>query len=377
MTRLTGTTPHEVLLSIKRRLIDVVADGTDSSVYLSSTPEELPPNSSDFMYEISFSGGQMLDAEMAGGGVNTIHVVGEVVVTVHSTVQIDEAGRDDIYLAGEDLGIITRLTQVLRALAIDDLENEAGEQICAQPMRPIDTQVPSHTNRRRGFASVGFSVEFDWDIGARAAEGTGTRLLATTPDLILNLIQNRIVNCVPRANNSSVYLSTVPNILPPNAGDFIYELYLSRGIFDQGEMAGGGIHTLLFQGDVHVTIHSFNQLDETGRDEIFLTDNARGVLPRATEVLNALAIHDLEDSAGNRVLAQPMRPTSFVIPPKEDRRNGFMQLTFSITFDWDMAPMLTPEVTGANELYLFDAGDSPGDRDFLLLEDGVNELQTE
>lgn len=339
MTRLTGTTPDEVLLSIKRRLIDVIADGTDSSVYLSSVPDELPPNAADFMYEVAFSGGQMLDGEMAGGGVNTIHVVGAVAVTVHSTVQIDEAGRDDEYLTSGELGILPRVTQVLRALAVHDLENEGGEQILAEPMRPVDAQVPSHTPRRRGFSSVGFSVEFDWDLGARDAAVTVERLPHTEPDLVLKRIQSRIVNCVPGANDSSVYMSTVPEKLPPNAGEFIYEIYLSRGDFGQGHMAGGGINTVQFSGEVHLTIHSFNQLDETGRDEIFLTDSARGVIPRATAVLNALSIHDLEDTAGRRILSQPMRPTSFVIPPKNPpRQHGFMQLTFAVTFDWDMSP---------------------------------------
>lgn len=379
MDRLTGTTPDEVLLSVKRRLIDVIADGTDSSVYLSSVSSELPPNAADFMYEVAFEGGSFGDAEMAGGGTSTLHVVGSVVVSIHSTVQIDETGRDDSYLASRELGILPRATSVLDALAVHELENELGEWILSEPMRPVDTQVPSHTDRRRGFASVGFSVEFDWDIGVLSDETTGDRLTSSTPDVILESIQCRIANCVAGANDSNVYLSTVPDSLPPNSGEFVYEVYLSRGVFDQDEIAGGGRNAMHCNSDIHITIHSANQMDETGRDETFLTDPDRGVIPKATNVLNALAIHDLEDSLGQRILAHPMRPTSFVIPPKEDRRKGFMQLTFAAAFDWGVSPSTSPKGVPDNtlELFLFDAGDVVNKKNFYLLEDGVNEIQTE
>lgn len=162
--------------------------------------------------------------------------------------------------------------------------------------------------------------------------------IATTPDVILKAIIKRIIAEVDSASDSNVYLSTISMELPPNPAEVMYEIAFSHNFSSwDSEFTGAGNEGLHTQMTLMVTISTVIQVDEVGRDFYFLTHETLGVCKRMTDVLRALSNHDLLDDSGNQILAEPLRLSQGQIPPKDDRRRGFVTLLLECAFDWDLS----------------------------------------
>lgn len=166
------------------------------------------------------------------------------------------------------------------------------------------------------------------------------RAQGTTPDVILRAVIQRLIDAVPQAEEANTYASTISRELPPNPSDVMFEVALAHNFSEwQPEITGAGnegLHTIM---SVMVTISTTIQQDEVGHDLLYLTDTQLGVCHLMTDVLAALSMYDPKDEAGEEILAQPMRPTSGQLPPKDDRSRGYVTLLFEVEFDW-----LLPEV---------------------------------
>lgn len=160
----------------------------------------------------------------------------------------------------------------------------------------------------------------------------------TTPDRILLSSESKLIADVSDANESVVWISTLPDRPEPPPSGHGYEISMTGGVFDEDEIIGGGRDTLhVMNCQLVVTLHSiFSPLDEASRDKEFLTQESVGILRRVTEVMKSFAgtfLYDLD--TGNRITA-PMVPTQYVIPPHTEKPSGYASLHFRLEFDWDL-----------------------------------------
>jgi hypothetical protein len=161
--------------------------------------------------------------------------------------------------------------------------------------------------------------------------------LNTKPEIIIDRIASRLREQIDECNPGNCYFAINPDDLPvPNAAEYVYVVSWFNGNFHPGMFDGGGINQAELNAIFAVTIHSFNQQDEVGRDIQLIADEVYGLAPRATLVLKALAGHDLQDDSGNEILSQPIFPDTFHAE-RYKRPRGSWQLGFHAVFDWDLS----------------------------------------
>lgn len=164
----TTSTPDIILTRAHSRIVAACDSATNDNTYISTTSTELPPNPDEIMYEIGLA--PTLSFEYDGGGHftgagrNAVHVKGQLSVTIHSTLQADEVGRDLQFLTHADRGIIQYMTEILNALTGHELLDESGNELLSQPLRPIQAHIPPKDDRSRGYVTILFDLEFDWYI---------------------------------------------------------------------------------------------------------------------------------------------------------------------------------------------------------------------
>lgn len=161
----------------------------------------------------------------------------------------------------------------------------------------------------------------------------------TTLAAVLERIVARIVaqTLVTEFTDSTCYISLNPDVTPPpNPGDMFCVVSPASGQFNQTMLDGGGNAQARFDTEIVVTVHSITQLDEPGRDKVFLNDASRGVITRLTKVAKVLSCHDLLDGSGNRILSQPLLPSNLELA-HDGRELGSAKMWFSCEFNWDFS----------------------------------------
>jgi hypothetical protein len=164
----------------------------------------------------------------------------------------------------------------------------------------------------------------------------------TTPDVIWPRIVDRLIDQITTATTSTCYLSLDPNRLPsPNPGEFIYVVTPAvSGQFDEGAFDGGGPDMATVRWPVVVTVHSIAMNDESGRDAEFIANATRGIVAKGTEVVKALAGHDLQDeeAPSQDLLAQPIFPDNAALDRDNPQKgSGLIQFGFMVIFDWNLS----------------------------------------
>lgn len=104
-----------------------------------------------------------------GGGEHQATVETNVVITVHSLVQLDSGNRDELALLKANRGALDLLGQIVVSLADHDLLVGAGNDTCLRElMAPQGFSAPSRTNaeghERRVQMSIVWPISFDWKI---------------------------------------------------------------------------------------------------------------------------------------------------------------------------------------------------------------------
>lgn len=167
----------------------------------------------------------------------------------------------------------------------------------------------------------------------------------TTPDVVLDRLVSRLTD--PAATNGqgkpaatgftvdTCFIGTRSPELIPTASDLYATVHLEGGTFDEGHLDGGGRSGGLLNGSLVVTLRSTVVLDDAGRRQAKLTHGDLGLYLAATKVLVNLTAHDLLGANGQRILAQPILPHDFQIPP-DAREVGELSLSFSCLFVWDL-----------------------------------------
>lgn len=156
-------------------------------------------------------------------------------------------------------------------------------------------------------------------------------------DAILSAIVARLIAQVSGCNAATCYLCLNPDAVPsPNPGDFVYVVAPTGGEFDDALFDGGGQNQATVNAGVIVKIHSPVQLDEARHDAQFLTHSTLGVLEKSRLVMKALADWSPADGGANEITRNPLIPANYGITHSQ-RQLGAVELTFHLTYDWDLS----------------------------------------
>lgn len=158
----TSSTLDVILVRVHARIIAACPSATNDNTYISTVSSELPPSSDERMLEIAPSQVWTFEpGHFTGAGRNAVHMIGQISVTIHTTLQADEVGRDLQFLTHSDRGIIILMNEVLNALSDHDLVDASGNELLSHPLRPSQAHIPPRDDRTRGFLTLLFDVEFD------------------------------------------------------------------------------------------------------------------------------------------------------------------------------------------------------------------------
>lgn len=163
------TDQETVLTAVVDRLITQVHAFGDKNCFLTAAPlEEIPENVRDqVVCTVSPTDSQFeMDVHEGAGIFSTIEDAG-VILNVFNAVKLDRVGHDAAALTHESRGLLRLKHEILKALSGHDLKNDAGEQILANVMAPMNSGAPRSYKQKLGLVSdlsVTFSCDFEWDL---------------------------------------------------------------------------------------------------------------------------------------------------------------------------------------------------------------------
>ena len=163
------------------------------------------------------------------------------------------------------------------------------------------------------------------------------------PDLILLAIVDRMIAAGGGYDAASCYMSLDPDVIAPNAGEFVCVVSPTSGNFNSSLIDGGGQAQCGIETGVIVKIHSSVQLDRASEDRLALTDAAVGILERWRLMLKALVCWDplAPEVGGNEQTRNPLIPQTFAI--ERGSRGGpqrsrlAIETAFAVDFDIDLS----------------------------------------
>ncbi|MDE2102945.1 MAG: hypothetical protein KGL39_37220 [Patescibacteria group bacterium] len=138
-------------------------------------------------------------------------------------------------------------------------------------------------------------------------------------------------------DSESAFVSLDPDGLELSAapGQFIYVIFPSGGTFDDTLIDGGGNFQATVYATIAIRIYSFVQLDEYGRDTLWLSQNSLGISEPMRQLLKLISQADMTDVDGNDLLREPIMPVAFkTIRPS--REIGAIEVLFQVCYDWDL-----------------------------------------
>ena len=158
----------DILTSVLRRLIANVADANESNCYLSMDEDALPLDwAADFVYAVCPTGGEFDQQLMDGGGASQATSDDQLVVRVFSMTTLDQSRRDNLFLTHSTAGVIERMRQVVKALAMYDAEQvgDTEDTLLRNPLLPIRYSFGRGDGERIvGYGAIAFGYSHDWDL---------------------------------------------------------------------------------------------------------------------------------------------------------------------------------------------------------------------
>ncbi|QDU97536.1 hypothetical protein [Lignipirellula cremea] len=156
-----------VLEAIVDRLIEKVDEWTLSTCFFSDAPGVGPAPPGDLFCTVS-PGESVFSDLFAGGGIETLHERGSVVVSVFSRLQLDGDGRAQARWFDARRGLLSRYKpRVLKALLVDWEPQSAGQRLLRDPLYPVASSAPERmTDGDVSFVrlSLTFGMSFDWTL---------------------------------------------------------------------------------------------------------------------------------------------------------------------------------------------------------------------
>ena len=155
-----------ILPRIVARIQSQVPELSNSGTcFLSLDPDVDPaPTPGGIWATVGPADGMVDDSLVDGGGRNQVTFDGQFLVTVHSPVQLDEAGHDSEWLTNATLGVCKLMNDVLESLACYDLtdSNSGGSYVLRQSIFPAGYRVKPR-GRSGQMGSIGIVFGMVWD----------------------------------------------------------------------------------------------------------------------------------------------------------------------------------------------------------------------
>jgi hypothetical protein len=153
---------RDILIAVRKRVAEVCADGNHDAVYIAIDPDAVspPPSGANFFYVVSPLAGTFDESYLMGGGQMQATVESGILVTIYSTVQLDEGQKHGAFLTDLSLSLVERWRHLLAAMT--DWTPELNDvQMTRDPFLPSGFEFRKRT---RALASVeqAFRLCFDW-----------------------------------------------------------------------------------------------------------------------------------------------------------------------------------------------------------------------
>lgn len=150
----------------------ILATGKFTNVWMTADPQNWErlnlQNIPDDTVILLSVGEQLLDQPVTvGSGADLTWLNGQLVITLMSRLQLDQAGRDDLFLTDPNIGLLDKLKCVITALQVVDMTDPtSGQYITAEPMRLIKIMPPKKSGLPGwGFASATFEIHWTMNLG--------------------------------------------------------------------------------------------------------------------------------------------------------------------------------------------------------------------
>lgn len=130
---------------------------------ISDGRDDIVPSAGEFVCTVCPRGGIFADPYLDGGGNKQAADFFEFSVSVYSTVQLDEADRETVFLTDSTLGLLQKLRLVLKALTALDVTIPGGNNVLRDPILPQGYQI-SRNGRGLGKFELRCRAAFDWDL---------------------------------------------------------------------------------------------------------------------------------------------------------------------------------------------------------------------
>ena len=157
----------------------------------------------------------------------------------------------------------------------------------------------------------------------------------TTPVAVLRAVTARLQDAL-HLNDATCFISLPGMPIDVNPGTLYVTIEPGGGSFGQGMLDGGGRNQLSDDSTLVTVVHTRLNVDELGRATQALTDATLGLLAMYWQVVDTLTIWDAQDTDGNEILREPMRPLSHG-DPQWDQDTYSKQVVWQTMFDWDLS----------------------------------------
>ena len=162
---------------------------------------------------------------------------------------------------------------------------------------------------------------------------------ATTQTAVFGAFLAAVKSASSLFTDTNTWISDDPNFeVPASSRHKVYCIvYPMEAPYGEGEFFGGGGNTLIEETGATVAIHVTQQLRQTGKPWIHLSDPVYGLWKLKLDLLKKLTNHELLDGEGNKLLTHNVQPLFSERPTIQGVPVGDLALSFKLPFRWDLS----------------------------------------
>lgn len=132
-----GTTILAILDLVRKQLVNDVSWLGDSSCKIMQRGFRPSINTGGSFASVRFLNAPFDDGAWAGGGINVVRTTMNFDVVVYSTIKTDSSDDDTKMMLDTSRGLLSMAHHVLKALAMFDPLNSAGEKLLTEAVQPL------------------------------------------------------------------------------------------------------------------------------------------------------------------------------------------------------------------------------------------------
>lgn len=153
-----------ILAQLIIKLREDVAVYDESTCYLALDADDVPqPNPGDQFCVVAPLGGTFADSYFAGGGINTATAEAGFVTRIYSVQHLDQAGRDAVFLGQSAEGVISLVTETMKAVAGYEVPIEGTNRVRDQ-IAPAGWDIGEREPGGLRYFEISWRLTFDWDL---------------------------------------------------------------------------------------------------------------------------------------------------------------------------------------------------------------------